>query len=292
MPVKCFTKKTKKGKSYTTCSSPGKKKKKKRRTKKEVSEARSMGKEDKPKRKNVLFAMRKKSILEQNKIRNKKTADKKSQLLKGGARRNKKIVRKAKKSAIDEMVSAYENQARGLEPDIYSIIDQGLRDLDSQASSVVVERPNQLGRQPSNSYWDDPIENDTPAYIQSVQGDLRDRALLEEAEGNIPENAPGGQIQLTGGTGRHMYYGADRMVLWGKKEIGQTETLTASIRNSPPRNIMPNSSVEERKKNPKMKRGGRKKGSKNVYRGGGLIGAGISMAYQRDNLSKISSRDK
>ena len=51
MPVKCFTKKTKKGKSYTTCSSPGKKKKKKRRTKKEVSEARSMGKEDKPKRK-------------------------------------------------------------------------------------------------------------------------------------------------------------------------------------------------------------------------------------------------
>ena len=51
-----------------------------------------MGKEDKPKRKNVLFAMRKKSILEQNKIRNKKTADKKSQLLKGGARRNKKIV--------------------------------------------------------------------------------------------------------------------------------------------------------------------------------------------------------
>mgnify|MGYP003666655574 FL=1 len=291
MPVKCYTKKTKKGKSYTTCSSPGKKKKKKRRTKKEVSEARSMGKEDKPKRKNVLFAMRKKSILEQNKIRNKKTADKKSQLLKGGARRNKKIVTK-KKSAIDEMVSAYENQARGLEPDIYSIIDQGLRDLDSQASSVVVERPNQLGRQPSNSYWDDPIENDTPAYIQSVQGDLRDRALLEEAEGNIPENAPGGQIQLTGGTGRHMYYGADRMVLWGKKEIGQTETLTASIRNSPPRNIMPNSSVEERKKNPKMKRGGRKKGSKNVYRGGGLIGAGISMAYQRDNLSKISSRDK
>ena len=289
MPVKCFTKKTKKGKSYTTCSSPGKKKKKKRRTKKEVSEARSMGKEDKPKRKNVLFAMRKKSILEQNKIRNKKTADKKSQLLKGGARRNKKIVTK-KKSAIDEMVSAYENQARGLEPDIYSIIDQGLRDLDASASSVVVERPNQLGRQPSNSYWDDPIENDTPAYIQSVQGDLRDRALLEEAEGNIPENAPGGQIQLTGGTGRHMYYGADRMVLWGKKEIGQTETLTASIRNSPPRNIMPNSSVEERKKNPKMKRGGRKKGSKNVYRGGGLIGAGISMAYQRDNLAKIGGR--
>ena len=252
MPVKCFTKKTKKGKSYTTCSSPGKKKKKKRRTKKEVSEARSMGKEDKPKRKTK--------------------------------RKTKK------KSATDEMVSAYENQARGLEPDIYSIIDQGLRDLDASASSVVVERPNQLGRQPSNSYWDDPIENDTPAYIQSVQGDLRDRALLEEAEGNIPENAPGGQIQLTGGTGRHMYYGADRMVLWGKKEIGQTETLTASIRNSPPRNIMPNSSVEERKKNPKMKRGGRKKGSKNVYRGGGLIGAGISMAYQRDNLAKIGGR--
>ena len=288
MPIQCYTKKTKTGKSFTTCVSPGKKKKKSkrkgrvkgatdkktrtRRTRKETAEARKMGAEDKPKKKGKMGGKRKGA----------------------GAKKKKKkeTTKPKKKSATDEMVSAYENQARGLEPDIYSIIDQGLRDLDSQASSVVVERPNQLGRQPSNSYWDDPIENDTPAYIQSVQGDLRDRALLEEAEGNIPENAPGGQIQLTGGTGRHMYYGADRMVLWGKKEIGQTETLTASIRNSPPRNIMPNSSVEERKKNPKMKRGGRKKGSKNVYRGGGLIGAGISMAYQRDNLSKISSRDK
>ena len=95
------------------------------------------------------------------------------------------------------MVSAYENQARGLEPDIYSIIDQGMRDLDAYASSVVVERPNQLARQPSNSYWDDPIENDTTAYIQAVQGDMRDRALLEEAEGNIPINAPGGQVAVS-----------------------------------------------------------------------------------------------
>lgn len=228
MPIKCFTKKTKKGKSYTTCSSPGKKKKKR-------------------------------------------------------VRRKTK-----KKSKTDEMVSAYENQARGVEPDIYSIIDQSLRDLDSQASSVPVERPTQLGRQPSNSYWDDPIENDVPAYIQSVQGDMRDRALLEEAEGTIPTNAPGGQIQLTGGTGRHMYYGADRMVLWGKKAIGQTETLTASVRNAPPTNIMPNSQVEEWKKNPKMKRKGRPKGSKSKYRGSGeLIGAGLSYAYQRDNLAKM-----
>ena len=278
MPVKCFTKKTKKGKDYTICVSPSKVSKRKgrikgtkdkktrtRRTRKETAEARKMGAEDKPKKKGKMGGKRKGA----------------------GAKKKKKP---KKKSATDEMVSAYENQARGLEPDIYSIIDQGLRDLDASASAVVVEKPNQLARQPSNSYWDDPIENDTPAYIQSVQGDLRDRALLEEAEGNIPENAPGGQIQLTGGTGRHMYYGADRMVLWGKKEIGQTETLTASIRNSPPRNIMPNSSVEEWKKNPKTKRGGRKKGSKNVYRGGGLIGAGISMAYQRDNLTKIGGR--
>ena len=126
-----------------------------------------MGAEDKPKKKGKMGGKRKGA----------------------GAKKKKKkeTTKPKKKSATDEMVSAYENQARGLEPDIYSIIDQGMRDLDAYASSVVVERPNQLARQPSNSYWDDPIENDTTAYIQAVQGDMRDRALLEEAEGNVPE---------------------------------------------------------------------------------------------------------
>tara|TARA_R110002012_G_scaffold64623_1_gene169794 strand:+ start:84 stop:833 length:750 start_codon:yes stop_codon:yes gene_type:complete len=185
MPVKCFTKKTKKGKGYTICVSPSKVSKRKgrvkgatdkktrtRRTRKETAEARKMGAEDKPKKKGKMGGKRKGA----------------------GAKKKKKP---KKKSATDEMVSAYENQARGLEPDIYSIIDQGLRDLDASASSIVIERPNQLGRQPSNSYWDDPIENDTPAYIQAVQGDMRDRALLEQAEGNIPTNAPGGQVAVS-----------------------------------------------------------------------------------------------
>ena len=193
MPIQCYTKKTKTGKSFTTCVSPGKKKKKSkrkgrvkgatdkktrtRRTRKETAEARKMGAEDKPKKKGKMGGKRKGA----------------------GAKKKKKkeTTKPKKKSATDEMVSAYENQARGLEPDIYSIIDQGMRDLDAYASSVVVERPNQLARQPSNSYWDDPIENDTTAYIQAVQGDMRDRALLEEAEGNIPINAPGGQVAVS-----------------------------------------------------------------------------------------------
>ena len=100
----------------------------------------------------------------------------------------------------------------------------------------------------------------------------------------MPKKKKGKKVKLTGLTGRHMYSGPRRKVLWGKKAIGKTETLSARLRTGAPRNIMPNSGVEVKKKQKgKKKRVGRKKGLKNKKR--------VGFAYEEANTKEDIRRD-